>query len=382
MKCVLACLAAFVAIGLEGQASESAKALTAPIDGEFAAHASLDAGLKKLLHEHGADATGTALEKSARRGREVVKQLEKEQYAAATTATLEELTPLAAMAVGTESRRVPELLSVIRELQKGYARCLLIVAGTPESVRAAALQSVNTACRANPVFAFDLRAAAQAKPAPPATPFPAPEGAGQHLLGACDIPPVVAAVNGRPILLKEARLVSEIFLRTDPKPVEHRTRVYENNVNDLIARELLYSEAVRRGLSPDPKRIEDAERVARAGFTDEKAFLEFLSAQGFDLAGYREQLRIRKTADALSDAVVAEKVKPATDDDARRMFSLYHHGEGTPTAADLESWRTQIDGKQRAMAVNTFVTEITQKATIEKFYSKPDQEFVNSLAHP
>jgi hypothetical protein len=384
MKRVLVALAALLAIALDGHAVSASKTLLASIDREFAAHARVEEGLRKVLHERGADAAAATLENAARSGQEVVQQLRKDDHAGATTVALAGLKLLAALANGTESRRVPELLPAVRELQKSYVKGLLIVAGaeTPEAARTVAMLSVTAACHADPAFAFDLRTAAQAKPAPPATPFPSPEGAAQRLLGACEIPPVAAAVNGRPILLKEARIVSELFLRRDPKPAEHRTRVYENNVNDLIARELLYSEALRRGLAPDPKRIEDAERQARAGFPDEKSFVEFLTAQGFDLAGYREQLRIRKTADALSEAVTAEKVKPATDDDARRMWTQYHQGQGTPTAADVVHWREQIDGKQRAMAVGTFVTEITQKATIEKFYSKPDQEFINGLAVP
>src|SRR5581483_3212891 len=176
-------------------------------------------------------------------------------------------------------------------------------------------------------------------------------------------------VDGHPLLLKELRLIAEVALRSESsKP---RTDAYHDALNERIQQELLYREALRvGGITPDLESAQATEKALRAGFPDEKAFLAFLSAQGFDLTSYRAEILRQEIGDAFVRCEL-DAIPPVSDEEALRFYQIYGNPASLldkPSPALIEHWRYQVLRKKRAMSGRELLVRLSRQAKIERLF--------------
>ena len=143
------------------------------------------------------------------------------------------------------------------------------------------------------------------------------------------LPEVVARVNGQPIPLRNVRIIAEQNLKGQGSAGQ-RPAAYRAAIEQLIARELLFQEAVVRGLGPDTEAIERAYDEARVPYKDDETWKLFLAQQGMNEEGFRAELRLQHTVQALLRQQLA-KVPQATDQEAQAFYqanpALFDSGE-------------------------------------------------------
>jgi hypothetical protein len=180
-------------------------------------------------------------------------------------------------------------------------------------------------------------------------------------------PDVVARVDGRPITLRAIRLIAELKLRSAAGLV--REDAYHDATNTRIRRELLAFEAARQGLSAEPSRVQDAEKIAREGFADEKAWLAFLSHQGLDADAYREEAWAEGRADSLMACEIDGVPRPG-DAETIRLFHIYvqPNNPEPPSPDALEHWRNEFWRKKQSMAGRELLMRLMSQAKIERYF--------------
>ena len=92
-------------------------------------------------------------------------------------------------------------------------------------------------------------------------------------------------------------------------------------MHQYIVRELLFQEAMARGVAADTKQVETVYDQVRAGFKDEKRFEESLADQGLDPQSYKQELRVQETVNALLAKVGAAIT--VTDAEAKAFFDAH-----------------------------------------------------------
>lgn len=146
--------------------------------------------------------------------------------------------------------------------------------------------------------------------APPAidriTPLPTP------------LPDIVARVNGEAVRIHQVLSLAKKALKDSKEREKDMPGAVRQAMEQYIVRELLFQEAMARGVSADTKRVETAYDQVRAGFKDELRFRESLADQGLDPQSYKQELRVQETVNALL-AKVGEAI-PVTDAEARAFF--------------------------------------------------------------
>lgn len=145
------------------------------------------------------------------------------------------------------------------------------------------------------------------------------------------LPAVAAEVNGQPILTRNVRIAAEQALARGVLAPEQRAFAFRQATQNLIDRELLFQEATRRGLSADPRALEEAVNQARVDYKDEAAWRAFLAQQGMDEQVFLTELRVQHTVQALM-VEVARGVPEAVGEAEQRAFyaanpQLFESGE-------------------------------------------------------
>jgi hypothetical protein len=174
--------------------------------------------------------------------------------------------------------------------------------------------------------------------------------------------------------MRQVRLLGETMHRSDAARPD-RADAYHNALNELIRREVLLEEAERRNLVPEQASLDAAEREARAAFPDEASWLGFLSAQGYDLESYRQELRLQETARALTGCHAEEQVPVATVEEALAVYRAYRPpGTSFEIAGPevIESWRWQVTRNKRGMAIRELLDGLTAKARVERYFKPVD----------
>lgn len=145
------------------------------------------------------------------------------------------------------------------------------------------------------------------------------------------LPDPVALVNGEPVPLRNVAVIAEQAMSSGAIPRDKRPYAYRAAANQLIARELLFEEAARRKLLPDPKLLEQAENEARVSYKDDKAWADFLKQQGMDETLFRRELRIQHTVQALMRLETDSLPKFVTDGELKAFYErntqLFDSGE-------------------------------------------------------
>ena len=193
----------------------------------------------------------------------------------------------------TEGRAPPNLAVVSRGLRGAHAG----------SVAVAALALALSACS---------RGAGGPAPSPsstdPSRPLPSP------------LPDIVARINGQPVHFMSIVPLAKPTLDQAQDREKARPVVLRAALDRYIGRELLYQEAVSRGLKTSDASIEQAYNQARLQHPDEQDWEDTLKRQGLDPATFRTEMRVQALLARLAEDE-ATKVKPVTDEEAEAYYN-------------------------------------------------------------
>jgi peptidyl-prolyl cis-trans isomerase C len=113
---------------------------------------------------------------------------------------------------------------------------------------------------------------------------------------------VIARVNGHDIPLRHAVMIAERLMGEGFVTPDRKAAAYRAAMEQLIARELLFEEAVARRNTPDARAVERAHDQVRAQHKTEEDWKKFLKLQGLDEQAFKTELRTRHTIEALLKA--------------------------------------------------------------------------------
>ncbi len=165
------------------------------------------------------------------------------------------------------------------------------------------------------------------------------------------LPMVAAEVNGQPIFTSAVMLVADPAHGEGDSPEEQRARAYRTALQELIARELLYQESVRRGFEADSKAVQAAYDEARLNYKDDAVWAAFLEQQSMNEEKFRTELRLQQTVNALMRDTVKELPQASTVEQARRYYEenpeQFETGERLRASHILLRIRDQNDASEQ-----------------------------------
>jgi parvulin-like peptidyl-prolyl isomerase len=113
------------------------------------------------------------------------------------------------------------------------------------------------------------------------------------------LPDIVARVNGDPVRIQQVLGLAKKALRDSKDREKDMPGAVRQAMHQYVVRELLFQEAMARGISADTRQVEKVFDQVRSGFKDEQRWRESLADQGLDPQSYRQELRIQETVNAL-----------------------------------------------------------------------------------
>jgi parvulin-like peptidyl-prolyl isomerase len=133
---------------------------------------------------------------------------------------------------------------------------------------------------------------------------------------------VVARVNGNPVSLRDIVPLAKPELDKAADREKARPSVLRAALDRYINRELLFQEALARGLQADDAVVEQAYNQARLRYPDEKDWAEVLLEQGFDPTTFRTELRIQAILARLAEEE-ARGIPPVSDEEAAAFYDAH-----------------------------------------------------------
>jgi peptidyl-prolyl cis-trans isomerase C len=143
------------------------------------------------------------------------------------------------------------------------------------------------------------------------------------------LPELVARVNGQPVRLGQVVALAKKALDRSQNREKDKPGALRQAMHQYIIRELLFQEALARGLAADDRRLEQAYDKARLDYRDEKQWAGELALQGLDPQAFKSELRVQETVNALV-AQEAAKVSPVADGEALALFTSHPEAFGRP----------------------------------------------------
>jgi len=210
------------------------------------------------------------------------------------------------------------------------------------------------------------RAAATPSPSPtaedPARPLPSP------------VPSVVARINGQAIYLAQIVPIAKEELERVPLTERdgNKPLVLRRALGRYIERELLFQEAVARGIEADARAVGWAYDQARRQHRDEKGWEDYLTGRGMDARSFRTELRVQKTVDALLDDEVRRfEVPEAWSRSAYDADPAAFAEPGDKAPPSFEKVRGRIEeairAERRGAILGDLLTRLRARAQIETF---------------
>jgi len=165
-------------------------------------------------------------------------------------------------------------------------------------------------------------------PGPEDTPAPEQEALGEDGLPIVDgetplpdpLPAVAARVDGQDVPTRNVVLLAEGRLTSGQIRLNRRVYAYRQALQEIIARELLFQDATRRGIEADSRALQNAYDQARSGHREDADWEQFLTGQGIDEEGFRKELRIQQTINALVAQLLQGHDFDISDDEARDFY--------------------------------------------------------------
>jgi len=219
-------------------------------------------------------------------------------------------------------------------------------------------------------LAFACSRAEAPRPAASASPSPSGENLARPLPS--PVPDVVARINGQDIhvaqilpLAKAELDRGSVFDRDARKP-----EVLRLALREYIDRELLFQEALARGVQADRRMVEQAYDQTRQDHPDETQWTEFLARQGLDAQRLKAELRANHTVAALIEQEL--RALPIPEAELRAAFeadpAAFAGSDGT---ASFEAARGRVEEalrQQRRDEVRRNLLErLRARARIETF---------------
>jgi parvulin-like peptidyl-prolyl isomerase len=146
-------------------------------------------------------------------------------------------------------------------------------------------------------------------------PAAAPSGSPRPLPS--PLPRVAATVNGQPIL---SSLVTLFLKKTrGAVAIDERPAAYRKALEQCIDRELLFEDALSRGLIPDDRAVQRAFDEAHVKHPDDQSWNAFLREQALTADGFRAEIRTEQTVAALLRQE-ASKISEVDDQEAHAYY--------------------------------------------------------------
>jgi len=136
------------------------------------------------------------------------------------------------------------------------------------------------------------------------------------------LPKVVARVNGRPVYMRDIVPLAKPELDKAADREKARPATLRAAVERYVGRELLFQEALARGLRADDEVVELAYNQARLRYPDEKDWVDALLGQGFDPVSFRTELRIQAVLARLAEEE-ARKISPVSEEEAEGHYDAH-----------------------------------------------------------
>jgi peptidyl-prolyl cis-trans isomerase C len=182
---------------------------------------------------------------------------------------------------------------------------------------------------------------------------------------------VVARVNGAPIFSGDLQttmqsLASEQFkTRLEDVPVTARSGLREMALSRLIARELIYQQALAEGVVASVEEIETEKNRILRQMGNPTDFLDRLDAAGMDEASFVRMLR----KDVTVDQVLARKLDEIPDPDEQKIRTFFSkHPEKLKSPVQVRVRHILLpDDPQRLEASETMARELLSMAKPENF---------------
>jgi peptidyl-prolyl cis-trans isomerase C len=135
------------------------------------------------------------------------------------------------------------------------------------------------------------------------------------------LPDIVARVNGQAIRIHQVLALAQKALKDSKERDKDMPGAVRQAMHQYIERELLFQEAMARGISADTRKVETAYDQVRSGFKDEVRFRESLADQGLDPQSYKQEVRVQETVNAL--LANAGQAITVTEAEAREFFDAH-----------------------------------------------------------
>jgi hypothetical protein len=195
-----------------------------------------------------------------------------------------------------------------------------------------------------------------ATPTDPNRPLPSP------------LPEVAATVNGQPIQSVTVAVAALGLLAKGEFDDDHKPEAMRTALAGLIEREILFQEALKRGIKADDRAVDAAYNEARVKYRDDAAWAAHLKGHGTDAVTFRNELRIQKTVSALVIDEAGKIDEGVGDEEARRY--LQDHAEdfgGAGFDAAKERVQQAVRQSRRQAAVDRMIAGLKAAARVETF---------------
>ena len=133
---------------------------------------------------------------------------------------------------------------------------------------------------------------------------------------------MVARINGQPVHFLSIVPLAKPILDQAQDREKARPTVLRAALDRYIGRELLFQEALARGLRSDDATIEQAYNESRLRHPDEEEWGDTLMRQGFDRSTFRTELRVQATLARLAEEE-AKKAPPVSDEEAEAYYNAH-----------------------------------------------------------
>ena len=185
------------------------------------------------------------------------------------------------------------------------------------------------------------------------------------------MPDILGRVNGRPIVARQIVPLARKLMDLSKDPDAAKPGAVRQALRDYIDRELLFQEALVRGVKADDGAVRLLYDQARVNHPDDQEWEAYLHRLGFDPQGYKDEIRVQATVKALL-ASVADALK-VTDAEARARYdaapAAYPPPEGKDAGFDSvkEQVKATLLEDKRAHLVGDLVRTLRARARIETY---------------
>ena len=187
------------------------------------------------------------------------------------------------------------------------------------------------------------------------------------------MPDILGRVNGQPIVARQiVPLARKLLDQTKDKDSDSaKPGALREALRDYIDRELLFQEALARGVKADDSAVRLLYDQARVDHPDDKDWATYLGRQGFDPQSYKDEIRVQATVNAMLRRV-GEEMK-VTDAEARSRYDAAPAAFPPPEGKDagFDSVKEQVKATlledKRAHLVGDLVRALRARARIETY---------------